>query len=390
MPIQVREASGITHFAGDFPTISNYPGVNVDMLTAGDDSPFFITLAIAEIGRVSSNGLLYDRTLVDAIARQLQGSGGIQGHIPAGEESTNFPIDAVDWVGHVLENNILWAKAYVPPGETREYIRRLKARSGKLGTSISGYGEREFVDDDRSVWTSLNFELHSVDLAPAKMAALSMGGHFVITRETTTSIDHDEEGSMPISIQEVPDAVREEIIRQAQIETDAARVSELQDEVATLTGRIAELEGEIANQRETATSRISELENTLADRDSRLADYETAAFNARLDARIAEATDWEVRDDANRKRLDALRLRLRRDTLAEIGDERTGTAIETALQTAFDDNEVIIETMRDALAGPAASVGGTTNRTAADGDWETYKNNPDDLNKRWGTSISDT
>ncbi len=359
------------------------------MLTEGDNSPFFITLAIAEVGRVSSNGLLYDKTLVDAIARQLQGSGGIQGHIPAGEESTNFPIDAVDWVGHVFENDVLWAKAYVPPGETREYIRRLKARSGKLGTSIFGYGEREFVDDDQSVWTSNNFDLHSVDLAPAKMAALSMGGDFIITAETTQSIDQDEEGNMPISIHDVPDAVREQIIRQAQIETDAQRVNELETENADLQSRLAETEAQLGERDATITQQNQVIQNQ---RDT-IASYRDAEFTAQIDTRIVEATDWVVRDEKKRDRLQALRNQIRVAALAEMNaleGEADETAVETAIQTALDANQLIIETMRDALGGPASGIGGVDNNQASTGSWESYKDNPEKLSESWGTSLPKT
>ena len=157
--ISVREASSITKFAGDYPNISYYPGVNADLLTEGDDNPMFITMRIAEVGRVSANGLLYDQDLVAAIAEQLQGLGGIQGHIPAGEEASTFKVDAIDWVGHALVEGVLWAKGYIPPGDTREYVRRIRARAGSLGTSIFGYGHRDFVDDEQTVWKSLDFDL---------------------------------------------------------------------------------------------------------------------------------------------------------------------------------------------------------------------------------------
>jgi hypothetical protein len=212
---EIREYAHTTTFAGDFPEIALYADVQLDLLTAGDEQPFFVTLAVAEVGRVSSNGLLYDEDLVMALARQLQGSGGIRGHIPSGAEGTAFPVDVVDWVGHVLLGTTLWAKAYVPPGDTREYIRRLKGRGGKLGTSIYGYGEREALAEDESVWRSKNFELHSLDLAAAKMASLDLGGQFAITSETTHNKENNEEGTMPISLEDVPDAVREQIIQQS-------------------------------------------------------------------------------------------------------------------------------------------------------------------------------
>jgi hypothetical protein len=389
MPISIKEASAITKFAGDFPQITNYPGVNLEMLTEGDVNPFFITLAIAEVGRTSSNGLLYDKELVDAIARQLQGSGGIQGHIPEGEENTTFPIDAVDWVGHVFQDNVLWAKAYVPPGETREYLRRLKARGGKLGTSIYGYGEREFVDEEQTVWRSRNFELHNVDLAPPKKAALEMGGEFLVTAETTNSDNKLRGTHMPteITLADVPQSIREQIIRQAQLETDAGRVSELSQQVTDLNNRVAELE----TIREEREARITTLETAVAERDTVIAEFREAEFNSVLDTRIAEATNWQVNDNAKKEKLEALRQSLRRGALTALGSgERNAETIEAAIQRAFDDNQLIIETMRDSLAGPGAGVGGINNHTPAQGSWESYKENPQELTKKYGMSLPDS
>jgi hypothetical protein len=388
--IAIRELSAITTFAGDFPHVANYAGVNVELLTEGDAKPFFITMAIAEVGRTSENGLLYDKELVDALAGQLQGSGGIQGHIPTGEESTAFPIDVVDWVGHEYKDGVLWAKAYVPPGQTREYVRRLMARNGKLGTSIYGYGVREYVDEAETVWRSLQFELHSVDLAQAKMAALDMGGNFHITAETTNSDkkESESEAHMPneatLTLADVPEGIREQIIRQAQLETNAERVSELAQQVETLTSRVAELDA-IVDERE---ARINELETAVSNRETTLAQYREVEFSATLDERIAEATNWQITDAAKREKLAALRVRLRRDTLAELGaGERNAETIEAALQAAFDDNQLIIETMRDSLAGPTAGVGGLNHHQPPVGTWESYKDNPGDLNDRWGTSL---
>ena len=385
MPLHIRETQ-IHTFAGLFPEVETYPTVNVDLLTTGDAQPFFITLPIAQVGRVSENGLLYDLPLVEAIAQQLAGSGGIRGHIPDGEESTAFPIDAVDWVGHVLENGILWAKAYVPPGETREYIRRLKARNGKLGTSIYGYGERETVEGD--VWRIQDFELHSVDLAPAKMASLKLGGEYRITAETTHIESDTSEVSMDITLEQVPETVRTQIIEQARLQANVERVQELVQQVADLQGQITTLTERHTEQQThitEQTSRIAELEQIVSERDERIATFEQQAFEQTLVERIAEATNWQV-GEAQVSVLHTLRRRLRQDVLAELGAERDTARIETALQTVFNENQPLIEMTRDSLAGPSVHMG-TDNHSPAEGSWESYRENPGSLTEQWGTSI---
>ena len=382
--IQIREHASHT-FAGSFPQIERYAGVDWELLTAGDNNPFVITLAVAEIGRTSRNGLIYDNTLVNSIAEQLRGSGGIRGHIPDGEESTSFPVDAVDWIGHLLdENGVLWAKGYIPPGDTREQIRRAKARGGSIGTSIYGYGVHEPAETE-GTWYSREFELHSLDLAPAKMASLQMGGDFLVTSETLND-NSEGEGSMPeeITLNDVPDSIREQIIQQAQLADDMGRVQELAASVETLTSRVSELEDLGAAQE----TRIAELTEERDAAQAQVAEFQELEFNNTLDARIAELTNWQVSDDANQTRLDALRTTLRRSILTTLGAVREEAEVETAIQSAWTENEVLVDTVREALSGPAMRYGNSkgnssNNSSAVD---LSAEDAPEQLKKKYGAS----
>lgn len=345
----------LTGFKGAYPDVPTYPDVDISLLTDGDEKPFFITLAIAEIGRVSENGLLYDRELVNQIAEQLRGLGGIRGHIPEGEEATAFPIDAVDWVGHVLDGSgKLWAKAYVPPGETREQIRRLKARGGQLGTSIYGVGERQMVDKEKGIWKLSVFSLQSVDLAPASRASLKLGGEFAITAEMEREADAGENAmTEPImQLADVPPAIREQIIEEANLQADVARIREMREALASSQSRISELETTLQD-RET---RLAELEQVASSRAEQIRELQETQFTAELEQRIAALTDWQVADDTARSKLEKIRQLLRQSTLTELQGKRDSGAVESALQSAFEEHRLILETVRDALSGPSVAI----------------------------------
>lgn len=386
IPTSIREFE--THqFSGSFPAVESYSEVDWDLLTAGDDNPFVITLAVAQIGRVSQNGLVYDALLVHAIAGQLRGSGGMRGHIAEGQESTAFPVDAVDWIGHLLdEDGKLWAKGYIPPGETREQIRRAKARGGSLGTSIYGYGVREWQNEEQGHWTSNDFELHSLDLAPPKMASLQMDGDFLITAETTQNENVEGEGAMPddnITLNDIPETVREQIIEQARLASDLSRVRELQESLTELSGQVSELSELGAAQ----IARIAEIETERDDAQTIVAEYREAAFETAIEARIVELSNWQVSEEEGKKRLAALRSTLRRAIIAEVGAVRDEAQVEAAIQSAWDANQVLADMTREALAGPNVRHGGNTRkRRNADGDAIDLKaeDAPEELKKKYG------
>ncbi len=263
-----------------------YEHVDTNLLYEGDDNPFHITLAIAESGRTSANGLIYDEELVKRIESQLSGSGGIRGHLSDEELSTAYPVDEVSWIGHQRVNQTLWAKGYIPRGATREDIRRKMATGGQIGTSIFGSCQVEEAEEQQ--WRAVDFELESLDLVPAKRASLRMSGEFAITRELKSGEieagDRDREGE-PVEIKsiqktqeektvpdkaekskkdiiaeltvgDIPQTIREQIIKDAQVKADAGRVAELEKQSAELqaeAGRVAELEEQIAEMRQYAS-----------------------------------------------------------------------------------------------------------------------------------------
>ncbi len=355
----VREYT-VGEFRGGFPDVPIAPQVDVPALTAGDDKPFFATLPIAEVGRESVNGLIYDEELVAAVEAQIVGRGGILGHIKPEERDTAFPIENVDWVGVRRVGQTSYGKCYIPPGEAREYVRRLKARGGKLATSIYGPCRRETLKDGR--WRAREFRLEQVDLAPADRAALKLGGAFMVTAQmdggnadrskTEDTMATREEILAEMTVKDIsliPQAVREQIIA----DSNAAKAHE---------ALVAELQGTIKAK-----------DAAISDLQAAVERYQVAEFNAGLDALVAEFVNLGAGDDAGRARVEALRKSFRARVVAEIGSERDPARIKATAQTVWDaEFRPLAEMLVQALAGPSAIVGpGGTN-------WR------DDLAKRAG------
>lgn len=214
---------------GTFPDVPIAASVDREALYAGDENPFHIVLPIAQRGRVSGNGLLYDEALVKSILDDAVGRGGIRGHIVESQRDTAFPVDEVHWVGVLEEGSTIWAKGYVPPGATREDIRRRKARGDKIATSIYGqYAEREPVKGMKA-WRAKGFKLENIDLAPASRAALQLNADFQITTEMS-------QGETPVTmtLADVPAEIKQAIIQEFQ----ATQQPGLETQVQTLSEQL--------------------------------------------------------------------------------------------------------------------------------------------------------
>src|SRR5687767_664605 len=99
-------AASWQEFAESIPI---YPSVDKDLLYEGDVKPFHLVLDLATLGAVSANGLLYDEEMMSAMEAQLPGLGGLRGHLAEGDYSA-YPIEMIDWVGHVRVNGTVYGK----------------------------------------------------------------------------------------------------------------------------------------------------------------------------------------------------------------------------------------------------------------------------------------
>jgi len=328
----------VSTFRGKVEDVPIADGVDMEEIRRSDPNAMFVTLPIAEIGAISNNGLLYDESLVNSIVAQINADrpGGILGHVPDEERSTSFPLPAGLWVGAMLAGETLWAKSYVPPGAAREYMGNLKKVGGQIATSIYGKGKFERVRD--GVRRLTNFKLESLDFAPPGRAALGMGAIPHVTAE----MDSEQEPIM----------------------ADKAQV------IAEL--RNAKVTPQRGWQPSGETVDVSEMQGLLAERDDRITVLETTVgefrrreFERAVDAVVVEMTDWPVREtapDSNGKtakdKLAALRAMFKRAVVDKMGDEQDSAKVAEMAAAAWEEIKPIAEMMRDALAGPAAIVGG--------------------------------
>lgn len=325
----------ISEFRGEFPDVPVASGVDVAALKEIDADPLFVTLPVVpEVGAISKNGLLYDEALVNSIEEQINAKrpGAGMGHLKNDERDTAFPLPSGMWVGAKRFGQTLWAKAYVPPGAARDHIKRLKAIGGQIATSIYGTGQFDAVS--KGVRRLSNFTLESLDFAPPDRAALGYGAAPLVTAEMETD---NEEGQQEMPTKEeilasltaadVPAQVREQIVQEhTQTTGQAERVQELTDQVTVL---------------ETAVAEYRRKENERA-----------------IDIRVLELTNWQVKDEAGKAKLESLRRMLRSQMVAEMGSDVTAERITEIAAKVWDELKPIAETVRDALAGPPALVSG--------------------------------
>lgn len=385
----------VHEFAGEFPDVPTYLNVDTDLLYENDPKPFHITLLIAEEGRISTNELMYDAELVGEIERGLQACAeGIGGHT----SSSDMPVAEAFWIGHVRESGKLWAKAYIPPGERREDIRRKKATHGQIGTSILGSAIRE-TDGKGKYWRAREFELDRLDLAPVKHQSLKKNGAFVITAETEN--DAIEEGNpMPdetitkkaviaeLTTGDIPQAIREQIIQEAKVVADAGRVAELESELAKKDAEIQELAswreivGEIrttlgAKDDADTLAVVSEMHRQMTaiaetmglpyagisvsvhEMHEKIGEFEKAEFVRQVGETVAELTNWNATSDKGKSKLASLRGMMEKRIVSELGAERDPEKVKETAQTIYDSEfQDIAESVRDSLAGPAGFVSG--------------------------------
>lgn len=334
----------VGEFRGDFPEVPVAPEVDLEALKEGDPAPFFVTMPVGELGSTSGNGLYWDEELFNGVIQQINANRptGIMGHLRVEDRSSAYPPPDIFWLGASQQGNTAWAKGYVPPGEARDTLRRLKAVGGKAATSIYGRpGRRVQLGGGR--WKAEDFRLESLDLAPYERAALKLGGAFAVTAEMDSHTYEREEDTMPtkaeiiaeLTVDDLPQALREQIISEHQKATDDSNlVAELRQEIETKDARVQELEGQVQQ-------------------------YQLAEFNASLDGLVAEFVKIEAKDDAGKASVDGLRKGFRARLVAEIGEERDPDKIKAVAQTIWDaEYKPLAEMMVKAIGGPSARVGG--------------------------------
>jgi hypothetical protein len=237
----------VQELRGEYPNIALAPDVSYNDLIAGDDNPMFLTLPIGKVGAISGNGRYYDEDFVKELERQtLQNKPiGLMGHLKAEDRATAFPAEAVHWVGVQRIGELLWGKGYVPPGESRERIRRYKAQGKKIATSIAAFAEGQW---DATVGAlrmmSNTLRLDQIDIAPADRAGISDLA-FVPILTTEMETDPPKETIVDkldvinaLTVEDarlLPDAVRQAVLSTVKVAPEVALVNEMRSELGLST-----------------------------------------------------------------------------------------------------------------------------------------------------------
>ena len=177
LPLEARrDVMFVWEFKGNYPDVPLADGVDYNALVEGDDDPTFVTLPIGKANVTSGNRRHYDEAFIKEFERQVIDLKpvGLMGHLSSAARATEFPSEAVHWVGAKRVGELLWGKGYVPPGEARSRLKRYKASGKKIATSIDA--QLEGIWDDKLGAYRMKadtLQLAQIDIAPADRAGIA-------------------------------------------------------------------------------------------------------------------------------------------------------------------------------------------------------------------------
>lgn len=229
----VRESFlNVSELRGSYPSIALPDGMAEQF---GEDA-MFVTLPIGKVDARSRNGRTYTREAVQAIVDAINTNKpeGRWGHLRDEDRPYTYEAPAIRWLAAIIDmNGVAWAKGVPVTAEAREHFRIAKIAGSRVGTSVYGFGR---MDGDRVV----DFELETIDLAaPDRVGIPETAAEPMITKETN---EDDDMGD--ITLNDVPEDVRQQIIEQAGQKQDLARLSELETSVTTLREQVQTLTSE--------------------------------------------------------------------------------------------------------------------------------------------------
>lgn len=352
-------------FAASIPL---YPGVDRDglyELEKEGSEPFNVVLDVFVYNVTSENGLVYDDEFVNTLLEQLPGKGGIFGHVKAWDADTAFPIEAADWIGHLRVGDTIYAKAYIPPGDHRQFVHRIVKRGGQLRTSLQGEGIEIPVlaetGEPTGQYRLKDFSLARLDFAPAVSSALRnhQSGVPIITSETITT--QEEAMSSIVTISDVPVAIKEQILKEAQMANDVKRVSELEQQIKDLQQVRETAAAETKKLMEAAIEKdrkIAELTSANEAAVKQIAEYRETEFKTLVESTITGYTaNWHVTSEAAKSKVAALHNLMRAPLLMMPADARTAEQVKTFAQQLWEQQfQPIAESVQRDLAGPGAFV----------------------------------
>lgn len=184
---EMVHTSFISELGGGVPDVPMRADIDLEKLTIGDANPYFLTLQIGEVDKISLNNLLYDDKLIKSIVEQVNTKPieGIMGHLKQSDKTTDYRVSDIHWLGAIESGGLAYAKGYIPmtAEKQREHFKILEATGGKAATSIYGWADAVVVDAKTGVWRANEFILEQLDLAPYTRAALQPTNGHRITAE---------------------------------------------------------------------------------------------------------------------------------------------------------------------------------------------------------------
>lgn len=174
-------------------------GVNLDLLTAGDEDPLFITIDALKPGR-SENKRNYSLSEVRKIAKQVMElkPNGYLGHLTDDEKLHKYPDPVVIWIGATVAQykgvERLFIKGYVLPkhDKFKDYLRRALATGTNIAVSIFGAAFQKWNKETRSIDIS-EFDLESIDFARSGAEGMPNSGFLKLTAEMIQGDDMTRE-----------------------------------------------------------------------------------------------------------------------------------------------------------------------------------------------------
>ena len=233
MAMTLRDTLVVGEFRGSYPEVRTFADVDVDALTSGDTEPKFVSLPVGKQNVTSQNGNYYSDTFVRELANWIHQKRptGMQGHLKSEERASAYPTPSLYWIGTQQVGEVLWAKAYLPPGDTRDMVMRTMAAKGKIATSIYGTvaegGVKYDKENNRRVVDPAKFNLEHIDLAqPDRAGVPELAVVPQVTSEMIQLEDNMEQDKQvnrvqvitemtADDVQFVPQVVREAIIANA-------------------------------------------------------------------------------------------------------------------------------------------------------------------------------
>ena len=279
------DVMAIFEFRGQYPTVPITEGVDYEALIANDPDPLFVTMPIGKAGSTSANKRHYDEEFVLELERQViqRRPIGLMGHLKDEDRKTEFPDEAVHWVGATREADMLWGKGYVPPGPVRDRMRRYKASGRSLATSIDAQASGKWDKDLGAMkMDGKSLSLNQIDFAPADRAGISaLSVVPQLSREMGEDDSHesDKETMMDYTLEAfkemkpehqalLPEAVRNAILETVETPAEVAQMAEIRETLelgkdASVNDRVKEIMSEQAGQLKTQiAAKITELVET--------------------------------------------------------------------------------------------------------------------------------